>query len=737
MIDSRPDRPGVAGWPALVSFRRLLPAAVKALALMLCVAVVPALPVVPALIAAPAAAQDDADGDKGDGSDQDQPEEQTEEAPDQTVPDQTAPIARDPLLGAQETLPSPRRPAMGQPTTILPSPYLPKGALAPRPDMLAPETAEDTEDAGETTEETGARAAQEGAEGSAPDQDADTRTETPQSQPMRETDADGIVAGQLAVLDPSGLGVLPPEEGVSRGLFAGLERAGQQAMLARFQATGASRVLDGFAERLALSELDVVPARAPGSVSDFFAARLALLRARGDLEGFVALVDALPRNREWPALARQQVDAHLAAGRLQDACLIGDRQRSDDRNPFWVRLAAFCRAASGDRQALDFQLGILEEIYPLSAAFYRLTDRIVAEAEGDQPPRDAALTTPLRGEVLEAAMARLAQVQVTELADEGGDPLAANMLLSNARVQPGVKIALIDRFARRGALALGPARAFVRAYEASNAQVEDAFNNWITGDGLGIDLALASRLAHGARLEARLETLRPLLERLARHHGAAHLAAIVSVAARDLPQAEVSPADKARLVRLHLLAGEHDRAARWLASLRQSRAGDDPSVDAVLIDLWPVLLLSGMDTAPVSDTVLWQDWFDAMTEPEDKAERDGQAARVALVFSLLDGIGHPVPDTAWARLSDGAAYLPGGAANPQHWRQALIHLSAGRVGAGLGAAMPLLATRPAQGGEAGMVPPAVAGSLAGALTAAGRGDLARQLAVEMLLGAGY
>ncbi|RMB01513.1 hypothetical protein BXY39_3700 [Eilatimonas milleporae] len=306
-------------------------------------------------------------------------------------------------------------PPVGAPLVILPQPFVPPGSIA-----LPGADQKPTDDP-----DTAADMAAEGGGGADTD---DVPRETP------------FVSGQLAEPDPAGVAVLDSDAALPATLWQNRSR---QDIAARLRGLGMSAntpVLAGLAERILLSGFALFRQSEFGDVprSDpVLSARLQELSALGRAPAISALLRRLPANLSEDfngtgVAPRVLVTAYLAAGRPGDACelAVTSQRYNVDGDIFWPRLSAFCEAVAGRRAAVDFQLGVLEELTTVSPDFYRLIDLILIEAEqtargADDVLPPGSLDLPLHPDVLEVTMAQLARVEVADWTMAGKDDLVA------------------------------------------------------------------------------------------------------------------------------------------------------------------------------------------------------------------------------------------------------------------------------------------------------------------------
>ncbi|WP_262692982.1 hypothetical protein [Kordiimonas aestuarii] len=628
-------------------------------------------------------------------------------------------------LGRAPKLKRQMGPALGSPRSILPQPYVPRGsvevpppstgasdATGPMPDAMADDGIPDTYTdplSAEPDKVTGQMPEVGQLDGGQPPEGAAVPTGAGQTY----SDGTPITAGELAMIDPSGTAVLGVGEGFPRDFWVGQSRAYVLAALKQLATPSTSSALNDAARKIALSGF-LLPAPAnEADVDAFVEARLSLLAAYGDHEGYLALLSRLPQDRDWGGIARHTANGYLLAGRIDDTCALASEQRGADGDPYWLRIAAFCRAVRGDRRGVDFQLGILEEAAAVKPTFYALLDQILIEAEqqpGSVMTEAPTLSSSLQVDVLEATMARLAKVTVPELSLDEVNPLAVDAMLSLPGVTQEAKITLMGEALQHGWISGARFAAFVRTLDISQDEGIAAFEIAETDDRFEVDVVLAALAASSTDPSQREAALRTFWQRsLAR--GTAQTVASGMLVLADKPLG--------LMVRAALLAGDSEAAARIFTSVRANVAGENPAADDVLLGSWPLVAAGGIVSAPEITADRLDAWWQSQMGTDDRY------AHAGLLYATLEGLGAEVPEYLWNALDAGPVRTQGSQVAIGPWRAFLRAARNDDKAGALVAAYRLM-------GE-GDVPPTLAGSLVGTLNDLGFKAEAHQLAAEILV----
>lgn len=608
------------------------------------------------------------------------------------------------FLGGRPRLKRQVGPALGEPRSILPQPYLPQGSVAV---PAAPE--------------------QEAATGAAPLEGGELETPQADEADVAMQEAADIVAagssessqpddpflteGMLETLDPSGIPVLAAGEGFAPEFWAGQDRAMALEALHTFARPSTSPAMRSVARKVALSGFTLTRPDGPHQIDQFIMARLAVLVAHGDTEGYLALLGRLPLDHDWSALSRQLADGHLLAGRVEDACAIAAQERLDNNDPYWLRMAAFCRAVRGDRVGVDFQLGILEEVSNVPQTFYQLTDQILVESEQSSGPvldSSLVLASPLRVDILEAVMTRLAKARVPLLADDFMHPLAAKAMLSLPGVEASQKLKLIGRGLADGWIGADTLATYVAAVPIAEDMALQALETAETDETFLNDVLLMALAGKATDPVVRDQARAIVQTRATNPDKAAYIMPVLAAMQGD---------DRALAFRSALLLGDNDIASALFTDARASSVGSDPAKDAMLGAAWPLVTLAGYAGAPAVTPDRLAMWWAGMATQEDRF------AQAALLFTLLEATGQSVPDDIWAWAEEGEVQAAGPTISPAHWRKLLVLAAAGDRPGALLAAYRTTAS--------GTISASYAGSLVGTLKDLGFEAEAHRLAVEI------
>lgn len=649
-------------------------------------------------------------------------------------------------------------PSVGAPISILPQPFVAVGSLS----VPEPPAVQDEEDASALLVDDNDGVVTESAddvvqqpelppgtvETDGQTSPADELTQAGEEQPADVFDPlaiDGFSEGTLTRIDPSGLPVSLEGRELDT-VWQGYDRATIKEFLDLIARPSQSPTLANFASAIASSRFDLPIPENDDDIIDLIEARLSVFQSQADRQGYVALIDALPTDRDWTSLAHHFARAHLLKGQLPDACQIAETERANDQDTYWLRLSAFCQAAAGNRAGVDFQLGILEETTNVDQIFYQMIDQILVEAEqppGTVLPPIVALESPLPADILTASMVRLARISVAEIDAVNVNPLAVPLLLENPLLSRSAQSTLIEYLVARGVADGEMVSTFVRSAEITEEEL-DATRIWLSSLVEGDEGEDTAENAEEATVAAPFETadlqaallklvflqqddaslaLQQYWKQSAERNQLPGVAPVLKdlVSASNVTTGLADPRSIAIFARAALLAEDEAVADAWIRRLRISVAGEDADVDQALISLSP-LLDSGKWGETDTQVTVSQRWLML------NADLNARYREANLLFSLLESLDETVPTDMWALLNSGPVLFEGGSISPSVWRAYLISLNDGDPIASLSMIYKIMSEV-----GPGDMPPAMAGSIVRGLYQLGFEAAARALALEILI----
>jgi hypothetical protein len=376
--------------------------------------------------------------------------------------------------------------------------------------------------------------------------------------PLPAPDTDGsIKATPLAPVDASWIGALPDDAGpLPQTMWQGTPRALVAAALPLLAPT-TSPALQELSRRLLLSNA-VAPLGDDGPDRPSLAQlRVERLIALGEIDGALAVLEALPPTTRGDALDHRRVDLLFAKNDVPAAC----RQVQDGvaryQGLWWDRALIACQALAGDREQTALGLGLLrEQKAPPDPVF----DALVNAAGGRAMKLDK-LPEPTPILVTLAAAAKL---PLPADAVNAADLPSLRAWVGNPAVPPLQRVAAGERAAMLGAI---PPGALAELY----AKVE------VKPDELGAaikqskapvtprDRALLYQVARtDPASAARAAALQALLAEAKKRGAFITMARVVAPILLELAPSEDLRSFAPDAVRALLAAGRSDAVTPWL-----------------------------------------------------------------------------------------------------------------------------------------------------------------------------
>lgn len=528
----------------------------------------------------------------------------------------------------------------------------------------------------------------------------------------------GIQIDTLTSVDPDTAGALTAGGGgFGTAMWEGTDRTLVDLLLPRLPVNAASSAMRGLMRRLLLSA--TAAPRGQSRRGELVALRVGLLADMGDFSGVNALLEATPARIQYDLMMRVESDARLLANDIARACALATAQIQKQDDPYWQKAFIFCQALAGEHDKAALGVALLRESGVEDPVFFVLVDALASGA----PAALEGLPDP---SPLHLAMARAAKAQLPAdvISTDRPGVLRTIAISPNAPVE--LRLEAAERAEAAGAL---PVDALRQLYTSIPFSDEDLANPLTRAEAESGPLSRA--LLYRTSLiqtvpTAQAEAVARALA-LAREGGryASTVRAFLPVLKRIGPSTELvwfAP----EAVRALMIGGLPEAAENWLGLLRASALFNTES-GAVLGALMPVARLAlNTDTWSPDMLRLW--W-------EGEKSREGARERAALLYTLFESLGEPVPQPLWAALFDGPDKTTVAMPHPALWDRLAKASSAEGGAARVGETVLLSLLALGEGGP-GEVDPVILRRVLTSLGAIGLGKEARDLAVEAALAAG-
>jgi len=472
----------------------------------------------------------------------------------------------------------------------------------------------------------------------------------PAEQP---TAGEGVQVDTLQSINPDTAGAIGEAEGgFAQDMWNGTSRRVLESMLQRLPVDAASTTMRDLMARLLLSMANLPPGM-PGDGSHV-ATRVGLLAEMGELTGVSRLLEATPGRSRIDSLVRHEADVRFLSNDNARACALAAGQIGEHDSPYWLKAFIFCQALAGEHDKAALGVSLLREVSDGDAGFYALVDALA----GGKGKLDS-LTDP---RPIHLAMARVAKVQLP------GDIVSTNRpgLLRAIAISPNapveIRLEAAERAELAGALAVDTLRQLYTSVSFSNEELANPLSKAEAESGpLSRALLYRTSLIQTVPTAQAEVTARALS--LGREGGryASAVRVFMPILKRIPPAAELvwfAP----ETIRAFLAEGEHAAARPWFALLRANAAFNEESAEA-LARLMPLARLAMSPEAADWGPPQLASWWNGIKDSDDGRDK------AALLYSLFDALGDPVPEAAWEVLLDGSARTTMAMPNPALWRR--------------------------------------------------------------------
>lgn len=479
-----------------------------------------------------------------------------------------------------------------------------------------------------------------GAEAAAKDaaQSAGKVTTQAAVQSAPQTTIEGVQVGNLQNIDPDTAGTLTIEQGgFGTDMWLGTSREIVERLLPQLPVSTSSATMRNLMRRLLLSIARVPDGKSSGL--SLVATRIKLLAAMGDLVAVNTLLNVTPGRAEDSGLARIETETRFLSNDNARACALAGGQIKDQNDPFWQKAFFFCQALAGEHNKAALGISVMRETGDQDEVYFSLIDSLAAGT----PPTLVTLANPT---ALHLAMARVAKAKLPD------DVISSNRpgILRTIAISPNAPVELrlesAERAEASGAL---PVDSLRQLYSSVSFSGEDLSNPLSRAETEGGPMTRAL-LYHSSLTQtvptAQAEVVAKALS-LGRKEG--RYASVVRV---FLPVLKSIPPSAELLwfapeaVRGLLLVGDTLSAEAWFALMRASALFNKDASKGIS-RLMPVARLMGSSEAAEWNTARLSSWWE--TVKDDK----GAVADAALLYSLFDALGEPVPTENWKTLVSG------------------------------------------------------------------------------------
>lgn len=466
---------------------------------------------------------------------------------------------------------------------------------------------------------------------------------------VRPERRDGVVVDELRAVDPNAVGVLDEAQGgYGVEMWSGTRQTLVQNVLPALPATTVSPTARAMMLRLLLSRA-AVPEGEPAPGPSLIQLRVDRLRAMGEVEAMLGLLQAVPKPEMTAALLRHRIDGLLLRGDHRAACAELPQTASAGTDAYVSMLRIFCQFLAGRLAEASLGVELLRELGQAEPAFVNAFELLV----GLPVPELQSLPEP---SPLLLAMYRMAQRGLPADAAGSGDPAVLWALARDGNLPTEARLRAAEKAESIGALGIEFLGGLYQAVTFTPEELRAAGDQPPAAAGPRSRAQLFQAALAERAPAPRAELITKALGEARRNGHFASAARLYAPLIRDLPPS-LELAGMAELAARALLSagGRIDEVAPWFSLARQNPGATDAD--------WPLLrLMDPREDEPLESAAL-AEWLRTRSVlAPDQADR-----QAALLFGLLDALGNGIGSDAWARLLAGPPLVTVAMPRPALW----------------------------------------------------------------------
>jgi|TARA_Y100000294_G_scaffold82690_1_gene77653 hypothetical protein len=488
---------------------------------------------------------------------------------------------------------------------------------------------------------------------SSPPTQAPTPPAIPPGEPVAATQRpSGVKIDSLQSIDSDATGTLTASRGgFGADMWLGTERDMVEKLLPQLPVSASSAAMRDLMRRLLLSTARVPEGKAQGV--SLLAIRAKLLAAMGDLVSLNTLLNATPGRSRDQELVRVETEARFLSNDNARACALAGGQIRDHKVPYWQKAFLFCQALAGEHGKASLGVSVMRESGEKDEVFFALIESL-----GTGTP--AILDSLSDPTPLHLAMARVAKAKLPDNVILSNRPGVLRTIAISPNAPVGLRLEAAERAESAGAL---PVDSLRQIYSGVSFSEQDLANPLSRAETEGGPMTRAL-LYHTSLIQtvptAQAEVVARALA-LGREEGRYEsvVRVFMPVLKRIPPSAELvwfAP----EAVRALLLRGDTLAAEAWFALMRAGGLFNKDTAKAI-DQLMPIVRLMGSSEAAEWNTAKLSAWWETVKgrpNPGDDA---------ALLYSIFDALGQPVPADSWRKLVTGANRRMVTMPNPALW----------------------------------------------------------------------
>ena len=472
----------------------------------------------------------------------------------------------------------------------------------------------------------------------------------------------------LTVIDTDTVGTLTEEEGGFKPtIWEGISRWSIDRMMKRLPVNAASDVMRRLMQRLLLTRAALERGQSkPGSL---VALRIQLLTEMGDLKSANALLNVTPARHQFPQVARAEADLRLLSNDNARACALAARQIAAQNDVYWQKMFIFCQALAGEKGKAQLGVSLLRELGEKDEVFFSIVDALA----GGQAVKIKNMPQPTP---LHLAMARVAKAQLPADVVSSNKPVILRTIAVSPNASVKIRLEAAERAEAAGALKTDTLRQLYTSIVFTEEELANPLSKAEAESGplsraLLYRTALVQTVAH-AKAEAVAKAMS-----LARQGGRY----LSTVRVFEPILKTITPSNELlwfapESIRAFLILKNEDAVRVWFSAIRAS-ALFSKAAQGMLANLMPLARLSGSHQAQGWNLQELESWWQGIKSKE------GAREKAALLFTLFESLGDPVPKDIWELLLKGPQRLTVAMPHPAYWHRMQEASDSGRFGEAL------------------------------------------------------
>ena len=447
-----------------------------------------------------------------------------------------------------------------------------------------------------------------------------------------------VETGKLENIDSDAIGLLAAEGG---GLGAAMWKGTPQELVDRILPATTlptnSPALNSLAQRFLLTTAGVPDGAATGGQS-LTSIRIEKLVALGDAADAWTLAMMAKPDQLDDLTLRSAAEAALVSAQSKNVCDKLPALLQAHTAPEWQRLLVVCQLQANDSKSAQLSLEVLHTQNVKDDLFFALTERNIVGGVKSLPRQ----LTPVKPLYL-ALLRIIDQPLPSEIYAHPDATLIPELLKTKTR-DDNPRLMLAERAAMRGIITGAQLEDAYRSTAATPDQLSGAVNG---SDKNARQRALLFQAADAEKVPAkRLDEVMKFIDTLDETPFNGSMAHTLADMLGNLAPTGEYINSSAMAVKILLLADRPKEALAWLKFAREG-AVSIPVLAAQLQDIWPLIVLSGLESDSDYSQNLGK-WLAVELKDADRAGRE----RTGGILLLFDAAGFAVPEDAWAHVAD-------------------------------------------------------------------------------------